>query len=133
MPIYALNEQLVFPSPERAEPPGILAIGGDLSVERLLLAYRHGIFPWYSEDEPITWWSPDVRAVLYPADLKVKSGFLSSKFDIFYSVINPHYFTTILMKGQQHCSHITTYIENDRIGRQGDIFGNKSMRFVRLL
>ena len=96
MPIYALNEQLVFPSPERAEPPGILAIGGDLSVERLLLAYRHGIFPWYSEDEPITWWSPDVRAVLYPADLKVsdsmrrilKSGRFTVTFDTaFRSVI----------------------------------------------
>jgi leucyl/phenylalanyl-tRNA--protein transferase len=64
MPIFRLTEQRVFPSPELAEPDGLLAVGGDLSVERLLLAYSHGIFPWYGEDEPILWWSPDPRCVL---------------------------------------------------------------------
>lgn len=57
-----------------ADEDGLLAIGGDLSTERLLLAYRNGIFPWYNEDEPICWWSPDPRFVLYPAELKVSSS-----------------------------------------------------------
>lgn len=62
-----------FPPVEKAlkEPNGLLAAGGDLSVERLLAAYRRGIFPWYSGHEPILWWSPDPRMVLYCAELKV--------------------------------------------------------------
>ena len=62
-----------FPDVEFAlrEPNGLLAVGGDLSPARLLRAYRHGIFPWYSEDQPILWWSPDPRSVLYPERLKV--------------------------------------------------------------
>ncbi|CAB1077950.1 Leucyl/phenylalanyl-tRNA--protein transferase (EC [Olavius algarvensis Delta 1 endosymbiont] len=71
MPVYQLSEDLVFPSPHLASQEGLLAIGGDLSPSRLLLAYSNGIFPWYSEGEPILWWSPDPRLVLYPADLKV--------------------------------------------------------------
>ncbi len=53
------------------EPDGLLAAGGDLSTERLLKAYQHGIFPWYSQDEPILWWSPNPRFVLYPGQLKI--------------------------------------------------------------
>lgn len=62
-----------FPPVERAlrSPNGLLAAGGDLSTERLLDAYRHGIFPWFSDGEPILWWSPDPRMVLFPAELKV--------------------------------------------------------------
>lgn len=62
-----------FPRPELAldEPNGLLAVGGDLTPRRLLTAYRNGIFPWYSEGEPILWWSPDPRAVLYPDELKI--------------------------------------------------------------
>ena len=71
MPVYRLSSELVFPSPHLAVDEGLLAVGGDLSVNRLLLAYAHGIFPWYSRGEPILWWSPDPRLVLYPADLKV--------------------------------------------------------------
>ncbi|MEM7374186.1 MAG: leucyl/phenylalanyl-tRNA--protein transferase [Bacteroidota bacterium] len=71
MPIFALNESLLFPPPHLAEPDGILAIGGDLTPQRLLLAYEKGIFPWYSETEPILWWSPDPRFVLYPDALKI--------------------------------------------------------------
>lgn len=68
-----LTPELAFPPVEKAlrDPNGLLAVGGDLSPERLLLAYRHGIFPWYSREEPILWWSPDPRMVLYPAELKV--------------------------------------------------------------
>jgi len=71
MPVYQLSEDLIFPSPYLASKEGLLAIGGDLSPKRLLLAYANGIFPWYSEGEPILWWSPDPRLVLYPAELKV--------------------------------------------------------------
>jgi leucyl/phenylalanyl-tRNA---protein transferase len=71
MPIYLLGEDTRFPSPEMASPEGIIAIGGDLSPQRLLNAYASGIFPWYSEDEPILWWSPDPRSVLLPGDLHV--------------------------------------------------------------
>ena len=60
-----------FPPPELASREGLLAIGGDLRPERLLEAYRQGIFPWYSEGQPILWWSPDPRAVLFPADIRV--------------------------------------------------------------
>lgn len=67
MPIFRLTKTLAFPPVELAEPPGILAVGGDLSSERLLLAYASGIFPW----EPGEWWSPDERCVLFPADLHV--------------------------------------------------------------
>lgn len=63
----------VFPDAELAldDPDGLLAIGGDLSPERLLQAYRHGIFPWYSEEQPILWWTPNPRAVLFPERLSV--------------------------------------------------------------
>jgi len=71
MPVYQLSEDLVFPSPHLASKEGLLAVGGDLTRDRLLLAYSLGIFPWYSEGEPILWWSPDPRLVLYPSDLKV--------------------------------------------------------------
>lgn len=63
-----------FPSVEFANPDGLLAMGGDLSVERLLDAYNHGIFPWYDASEPILWWSPDPRMVLFPEDLKVSKS-----------------------------------------------------------
>lgn len=66
MPVFQLTEALLFPSPELAEPDGLLAIGGDLSPARLIMAYANGIFPWYTEEDPILWWSPAPRLVLYP-------------------------------------------------------------------
>ena len=71
MPVYRLPREPVFPEPADAEPDGLLAVGGDLSPERLLEAYAAGIFPWYSEGSPILWWSPDPRLVLDPAALHV--------------------------------------------------------------
>jgi len=68
MPVFQLGEQLVFPPAAMAEEDGLLAIGGDLSPERLLLAYRNGIFPWYAEGAPILWWSPSPRLVIFPAE-----------------------------------------------------------------
>lgn len=72
--MYLLSTELVFPPVEMADEDGLLAIGGDLGTERLLLAYSKGIFPWYNEDEPICWWSPDPRFVLFPAELKVSKS-----------------------------------------------------------
>lgn len=70
--MYRLNQHsLRFPPVDRASPEGLLAVGGDLRPERLLEAYRHGIFPWYNEGEPILWWSPDPRAVLFPEKLHI--------------------------------------------------------------
>ncbi len=65
------SRQLAFPPPEQATPDGLLAIGGDLSVDRLVLAYRQGIFPWYSEGDPILWWCPDPRMILLPSEFHI--------------------------------------------------------------
>jgi len=71
MPIFRLSDKVSFPPPHFAGREGLLAVGGDLSTERLLLAYRMGIFPWFSDSDPILWWSPDPRLVLYPQDIHV--------------------------------------------------------------
>jgi leucyl/phenylalanyl-tRNA--protein transferase len=68
MPVFRLPNEIIFPDPLFAEPDGLLAVGGDLSVPRLLAAYQQGIFPWYSEGEPILWWSPAPRLVLLPEE-----------------------------------------------------------------
>ncbi len=87
MPVFWLSEKdLSFPHPELANEDGILAIGGDLSIERLLLAYNNGLFPWYNPDDPILWWSPDPRFVLFPEELKIaksmRSYFNQKKFTV---------------------------------------------------
>ena len=68
-----LSDKLIFPPPEAAGDDGLLCMGGDLGVERLLLAYSTGIFPWYEGDIPI-WWNPDPRFVLFPNELKVSNS-----------------------------------------------------------
>ncbi|MDY0162980.1 leucyl/phenylalanyl-tRNA--protein transferase [Desulfobotulus sp.] len=74
MPVFQLGRALQFPPADLADASGLLAIGGDLSIPRLLLAYREGIFPWYSKGDPILWWSPDPRVVLYPDGLHVSKS-----------------------------------------------------------
>ena len=75
MPVFWLSEESVsFPHPELANEDGVLAVGGDLSAERLLLAYRMGIFPWFNPGDPIMWWSPDPRFLLFPNELKVSKS-----------------------------------------------------------
>ena len=74
MPVYELGPEYLFPDAEEADPDGLLAIGGGLEPERLLLAYATGIFPWYSEGQPILWHSPDPRMVLWPADLRISKS-----------------------------------------------------------
>lgn len=72
MPVYRLDEkEISFPNPILARPDGLLAMGGDLSVERLLLAYTHGIFPWYSPGEDILWWCPKERFVIFPKEIHI--------------------------------------------------------------
>jgi leucyl/phenylalanyl-tRNA---protein transferase len=101
LPVFALDRELVFPAVELAEPDGLLAIGGDLSADRLLLAYKSGIFPWY-EGQYILWWSPDPRFVLFPGELKksksMKKLFRKNEFEF---TINRD-FSTVIHK----CKHI---------------------------
>ncbi|HTN09306.1 leucyl/phenylalanyl-tRNA--protein transferase [Agriterribacter sp.] len=73
MALFALQQELIFPPVHLAEPDGLLAMGGDLSTERLLLAYRNGIFPWYEGNVPL-WWCPDPRFVLFPGNLKISKS-----------------------------------------------------------
>ena len=70
MPVFQLTDTIAFPDPALAEEDGLLAVGGDLSIERILHAYAQGIFPWYSDEQPILWWSPDPRLVLIPSEFK---------------------------------------------------------------
>ncbi|MEW5674771.1 leucyl/phenylalanyl-tRNA--protein transferase [Flavobacterium enshiense] len=72
--MYLLTEELWFPPVSETHPSGIIAVGGDLSTERLLLAYHSGIFPWFEDGEPITWWSPNPRMVLFLDDLKISKS-----------------------------------------------------------
>jgi leucyl/phenylalanyl-tRNA---protein transferase len=74
MPVFRLTHKLAFPPVDYADPDGLLAVGGDLSPERLLLAYGQGIFPWYSAATPPLWWSPDPRLVLFPEELKMSKS-----------------------------------------------------------
>lgn len=97
MPVYLLSDEPFFPDPELARADGLLAIEGDLTTERLIQAYANGIFPWYSDGEPIMWWSPNPRMVLFPKDFKrtkslrrtVNKGLFKVTFDVaFEKVIN---------------------------------------------
>ena len=72
--MYFLTKELYFPPVEETSAEGILAVGGDLSPERLMLAYKSGIFPWFEDDEPILWWSPEERMVLFFDDLKISKS-----------------------------------------------------------
>ncbi|TMM59596.1 leucyl/phenylalanyl-tRNA--protein transferase [Maribacter algarum] len=72
--MFFLSERLEFPSVEKANAEGLLAVGGDLSPERLVLAYQNGIFPWFNEDSLILWWSPDPRMVLFPDKIKISKS-----------------------------------------------------------
>jgi leucyl/phenylalanyl-tRNA---protein transferase len=78
MPVFQLSDDLIFPPPGLAEPDGLLAIGGDLSIKRLLLAYSNGIFPWYDEASPILWWALNPRMVLFPDQFKLSKSLKQS-------------------------------------------------------
>lgn len=75
MPIFRLDEkEIYFPDPTLAEEDGLLAVGGDLSLNRLLLAYSNGIFPWYNDDDPILWWCPKERFIIKPSEIHVSKS-----------------------------------------------------------
>lgn len=74
MPLFLLSEDLFFPDPNESLPDGLLAVGGELSVDRLLLAYEKGIFPWYNPEDPILWWSPNPRCFLFHSNLKISKS-----------------------------------------------------------
>ena len=74
MPIYQLTDEIIFPNPELAEEDGLLAIGGDLRWERLVLAYCNGIFPWYNEDDPILWWCTKPRFIIKPNEVRISKS-----------------------------------------------------------
>jgi leucyl/phenylalanyl-tRNA--protein transferase len=95
MPVFQLARRKMFPPPELAEKDGLLAVGGDLSRDRILLAYSMGIFPWYSEDSPILWWAPDPRLVLFPEEFRlsrslrqtIRKGTYAVTFDTAFSAV----------------------------------------------
>ncbi|WP_370477702.1 leucyl/phenylalanyl-tRNA--protein transferase [Tamlana flava] len=99
--MHYLTNKIWFPNVNEATKEGLLAIGGDLSVERLLLAYKSGIFPWFDMDNPILWWSPDPRFVLFPERLKVSKSMKQV-------IKNPDYKVTVDQNFRgviQECSH----------------------------
>ncbi|MGS2725458.1 leucyl/phenylalanyl-tRNA--protein transferase [Psychroserpens sp. BH13MA-6] len=121
--MYVLNNDMVFPDVSLASKEGILAIGGDLSAERLILAYRSGIFPWFEKEEPLLWWSPDPRFVLFPEDLKVsksmKQVLRNSDFEV---TVNTDFKAVI-----EHCAAIK------RFGQQGTWITNTMINaYVKL-
>lgn len=94
MPVFWLaKDEVVFPPVEMAEKDGLLAIGGDLSSERILYAYKQGIFPWFNEADPYLWWAPDPRFVLFPNELKVSKSmrpyFNQGKFQVTFDLDFP--------------------------------------------
>lgn len=91
-----------FPPLEAASPEGLLAVGGDLSSDRLLSAYRRGIFPWFSQGQPILWWSPDPRAVLYPAAIRVSRSLRRSLRKSEFSVTTDRVFSKVIARCAQN-------------------------------
>lgn len=102
MAIFALDDSLHFPPVHLAEHDGLLAMGGDLSTERLLQAYRSGIFPWY-DDGPILWWCPNPRFVLLPQELKISKSLQSLLNKNAFEYTTNHAFKEVI----QHCKTIT--------------------------
>ena len=98
--LSANSGDLHFPPVDSASPEGLLAVGGDLRPERLLEAYRHGIFPWYSGDQPILWWSPDPRTVLFPDKLHISRSLKRSLRPGLFSVTLDRCFRDVM----QHCA-----------------------------
>jgi leucyl/phenylalanyl-tRNA--protein transferase len=98
--LSANPSDLRFPPVEQASQDGLLAVGGDLRPERLLEAYRHGIFPWYSDDQPVLWWSPDPRTVLFPDKLHISRSLKRSLRPGLFSVTLDRSFRDVM----QHCA-----------------------------
>lgn len=110
-----LQNELIFPDPALADPDGLLAVGGDLSLERLILAYQNGIFPWFSEGDPICWFSPSERCVIFPAQVKVSKSMKKVIRDGTFSIKTNTAFAEVI----KHCASVYregqdgTWITND--------------------
>lgn len=115
--MYFLNHSIEFPPVAQASEEGVLAIGGDLSVPRLLLAYKQGIFPWYNDEEPIIWWSPDPRFILIPDELKVSKSMKQVLRNRGFEVTVNRNFRAVI----EHCSKIK------RDGQEGTWITNEMM------
>lgn len=115
--MYLLNENCVFPPVEKADQNGMLAFGGDLSMQRLVLAYKSGIFPWYSDGEPIIWYSPDPRMVLFPEKLKISKSMRQIQQKKLYSITFNQNFKEVISncksihRGDQDGTWITNEME----------------------
>ncbi len=117
MPLFRLSKQLDFPPAWLARSDGLLCLGGDLSFKRLLLAYENGIFPWFSKDEPILWWSPDPRLVLFPENINISKS-LSKKIkrNVFSIRVNTCFEQTILSCAKpRKREHEGTWLVNEMI------------------
>lgn len=126
MPIFQLTKEIIFPNPELSEEDGLLAIGGDLSLKRLILAYRNGIFPWYNEGEPILWWCPKPRFIIIPEEIKIsKSMQKIIKREEFKVTFNNHFEEVISnCKYMREDNNEGTWISNDMKNAYINLFNN---------
>jgi leucyl/phenylalanyl-tRNA--protein transferase len=142
VPVFLLSDTIEFPPPHLATKDGLLAVGGDLSQKRLLLAYRMGIFPWFSNNEPILWWSPDPRFVLFPHEIKIsktlkkiiKKGMFSVTMDLAFNEVIKQCAQVRLQKNQgtwiikdmidAYCNlHESGFAHSVEVWLQGDLAG----------
>lgn len=121
--ITYLTSEISFPNVHQANPDGLLAVGGDLSTERLILAYKKGIFPWFEKNQPILWWSPNPRFVLFPEKLKVSKSMKQ--------VLKNHDFTITI--NQDFKTVITECAKAKREGQRGTWITNSMMEaYIKL-
>ncbi|TCC93986.1 leucyl/phenylalanyl-tRNA--protein transferase [Pedobacter frigiditerrae] len=118
-----LDDELIFPDTALAEPDGLLAIGGDLSIERLLLAYQSGIFPWFSEDDPILWYAPHERCVIFPDSVKISKSMRKILQSNVFEVTENKAFERVI----EHCAKIP------RVGQDGTWITNEMQQaYIKL-
>lgn len=115
--MHILTKDIIFPDVTQASSEGLLAIGGDLSVDRLVLAYKSGIFPWFELDEPILWWSPDPRFVVFPEHLKVSKSMRSFIKKHKYTITQNKAFNEVVVQCAQakRANQDGTWITNEMI------------------
>ena len=129
--LFATDPVDAFPAAKDAldEPNGLLAAGGDLSIERLLYAYRHGIFPWYSEGEPILWWSPDPRCILEPGELRISRSLRKNMSNTAFEIRTDHAFREVVERcAAPRLGSSGTWITDEMIDAYCDLHASKHAR-----
>ena len=113
--LFALNDDLAFPDIDHAldEPNGLLAVGGDLSTNRLIAAYKHGIFPWYQDNQPILWWSPNPRCVIDPSTFKASKTLAKKIARGEFDIGIDQNFTNVIAACSQRDQNEATWITRD--------------------